>query len=463
MRPGATLVRVRVLVGAAVLATACHDGPSGHDGFDEICGAAAAARLLELEPDEHVDVVGRVGDDVIVSSYQVDGDDRAVDGSSQTRVVDLCGGRVAPFVFESPYAGTWGDVVTACSDDGDFVQLADARDTSPEILVRGACAARSDDDALLLHRPIEGDAALADIVELRRVDGATLTTVLIAGVSYDGDGVVFLDDHEVFAKMPDGTVRSFDRITRTGRIELEGGHLVGAEPELLLYTPDDDERTLILRRRDSGAEQVLAELPAGRTVFITAATIALVSVQFPDESEWFARSDGHAIEPPVGTTIVGTTDDGELWLERSGASTSFFRWREGAAPQHVITCDGCYLPAPWFVGPVGVTLAFPTNVPWQSELWVADPPAFEARRVASRVGSDFVRSADGSLLTTLAPSHGDGALLRYDGDAAAPLTIATQVYAGAAWLDAYYDVDGEVVYERDAVGDHALYRVALAQ
>lgn len=115
---------MRTIVAFAVLASACHDAASAdHAGFDEICGAAAPARLLALADDEHVDVVGRVGDDVIVSSYHADADGRAVDGSQQTRVVDRCGERVEPFVFATPYARTWGDVVTACSDDGDLVPL----------------------------------------------------------------------------------------------------------------------------------------------------------------------------------------------------------------------------------------------------------------------------------------------------------------------------------------------------
>lgn len=454
---------MRLVLAFAVLASACHDtAPAEHAGFDEICGTAAPVRLLELAPDERVDVVGRVGDDVIVSTHQVDADDRALEASSQTRVVDRCGERVEPFVFQTPYASTWGDVVTACSDDGDLMQLVDARDDSPELLVRGACAVARDDDALLLHRPSADDDALADIVELRRVDGTTVSTVLIAGVRYEADGLVFRDHHEVFAKMPDGSVRSFDRTSRTGRVELDRGRLVAAEPDLLLYTADDDD-TLTLRRRDTGADQVLGELPPGRTLFVTDAAIGLVSVQLPEQSRWFARSDGHAIAPPTGMMIIGTTEDADFWLARIAASTSFFRWREGTTPQLVMSCNACA-----FYGlPVGVPLEIlaepspPTS--GQSELWVADPSELEAQRVASLVGNDFRRSADGAILTTLAPPNGTGVLARYHGDADAPQTIATNVCAGAPWLDAYYAVEGEVVYERDAPDDHALYRVALAQ
>lgn len=448
-----------------VLVVGCHEGPTEVTDFAELCGADAPVRLLELYDDENVFLPLVIGDDVAVPILRPT-------GPAMTWIVDRCGrDEVVPFVASGtttradaatnpahqtwlsvPFA--WRDVVVACDLASNLVWLDEPRSTTSQTLVEGDCAFRSAGDALILQRPHPDDSTLADVVELTREDATIAVRVLLRDTTYVPRRFVALSGRMVHAQMPDGTTHGFDLDAREEHVLLEAGTLTSYSDHDLLYrAPESD--ALIWRRREDGDERVLLDSTAAGPVLADDRFVWFRSARAGVASRWFDRSDGHEIIPPETTHILGTADDGELWLTQSiveGSRTRmwFLRWREGEERRLVGKCDNC-MPITGRDGPVlVVAVAIPD--PRNAELLAIDGQG--ARRIAARVNPNQFWIADGVYTAS-----DDGTLVGYGDDPDLPQTIATEIEPSSLRVD---DASGDVYYERVAEDDHALYRARLA-
>ena len=447
--------------------------------FEPQCDEQGPVELLRLGDDEQVGRVARVGDEVDgdIHVLVISTDDAQGDAPTGRRnvVVDRCGEEATELAPGITSVTRWGAVLVGCLD-GDLVRLSRYDDPSPTLLARRGCAARAVGDDLWVTIEAEPGATEGRLVSLELDGSGVEVRELLDGAVVGGPGTftapTVIDDR-AFVRTTDFALVSVSPRTHDVRIELEQADAWSTHPHALAYRApvvDPDEPTpIIVRDRRTGAEQTLdAEIPASWRFGWFADGVLGAGPSLPSLTyRWFRLDPLRELVPPEGMRIETVRSDGLVWLsqlDETNGDTSFFRWREGQAPQHALTCTYCGV-AQAYRGDF-IEVMVQTRYEHLVDLWRLDDDGGPARPLASAINREYHVMGDDRVLTVpVGHSFDHGPLQLHDGSGGPTVTLAPRVHRHAAGLTWLYDVPDEVLYVADpsaSHGTHALFRAKLS-
>lgn len=446
--------------------------------FEPRCEQDGAVKLLDLADDEAVGMVQPFDGDgfrihIATDIEDVEDDAPEPEYPARSVVVSACGEQVTDLPPHLKWVFVWEETLLGCDQMDSLVQLDHLDDPSPSVLARRGCGYYETEWGLIAPDVATGEV-IGQLVAVRslgpgQLEVHPLVDELLLPSPEGSYGYLALDD-EIMVTIAGGAVSSYRLATGTSEIVLDGVLDFQSSRTHLLYRPDDgvaDGLTaVILRDRQTGTEVVLDDaFPASVSNMLTADAAVLGWPQLP-EPKWFWARDARPIVPPTGTSIVGMTEDGMLWLASRPDTTNvveFSRWWEGQAPEPVLSCRDCYPRGQGYAH--GLTI-YAGAYSSDRGLWFASNDGGPAQLLAPGVHEPYSLLLNDRRVLALHDEHdGYGRLVLHDYRDGSAATIAPRVRdnpISLTWMFGSAD-DLDVVYEVDVPdGEHALYHARLA-
>lgn len=446
--------------------------------FEPLCGGDGPVELLALEDHEQVGWVDSLGPEaeLLVSTIAVGTDGLPAHDPPRTVqhvLVDRCGETVVPAPPNVYFMHRWDDVLLACARDG-VVQLDDASDTNPRLLVRNACFMPAT-SAGRVALDVDFETLTGRLVTLTKSGTEVTVSTLLEGVHVSADPIsrhtpIVIDDR-VLVMMSDLRLVSVDASTGDSRVEVEAVSEFSATSDAVLYRPPTTDRDAAspvwLRDRSTGTDELVdAALPGswGIGLSMERGLIVLRRGGVNPAGRWFETRPVRELVPPEGTEIVEVRGDGLVWLRRTESEThelELLRWREGESAETAMRCSDCVEVGGWSDTAMDVlelTARLDRHI-----LWRIDDEGGPPREIGT-VGNNWLPTPSGGVMTVLeSGGAGSGRMVLYDDEGSEGVVIGDEVHWRSLMWTYGVRPEEEILYESRDGDRHVLHRALVAR
>lgn len=455
---------------------ACSDPGTGSDGpadaeFEPLCGQDGAVELVALAADEDVLTLDRIGDGEIHLRVKVDEELGLYDPPQVRRsvVIDECGEELAEVASPAYFLQWWGDALIGCLDR-DLVWLTGYDDPSPSVLAREGCDARQVGERWVTFDLEDPDADVGNIVAIE-TEGSTVRvrelvdagSIVDHSVSRGVDAQIVVLTHELALERVDPATGARERL-----LEQAAAHRWSIDGDMIAYQrpsdDPDDPGPVILRDQRTGAEQLVDPGFPVASGWLEDGLLHMVGAEL-GQAQWLRLDPLRALDLPADATLLRQQDDGTLWLERGQPEPGEYEqllWREGEAPQSVLTCSPCRAAVHERAGTYSSVL-LETAEPGRSELWRLDRAGGPPRLIGNALGTGTVLEDDRVLSVRVGDDREHGPLLLAHDLGEDDVTLAPMVDVSSIQWTLGLGAPDEIAYEEvHGNGTATLYRARLA-